>query len=67
MKPSEVRTLSDKELRERIFDLKKTLTQLRLNHAVTPLENPMQIPLIKKDIARLMTEMRQREFNRTVN
>ena len=48
MKMSEVRELNDKDLRERIQDLKSTLTQLRINHAVSPLDNPMQINLLKK-------------------
>ena len=63
---SEIRELNDKDLRERITDLKTTLTQLRINHAVSPLDNPMQIPSLKKDIARLMTELRQRELT-TIN
>ena len=67
MKMSEVRELNDKDLRERITDLKMTLAQLRINHAVSPLDNPMQIPLLKKDIARLMTEKRQRELTKTTN
>ncbi|NLK16659.1 MAG: 50S ribosomal protein L29 [Bacteroidales bacterium] len=67
MKMSEVRELNDKDLRERIQDLKSTLTQLRINHAVSPLDNPMQINLLKKDIARLMTELQQRELTKTTN
>jgi len=64
---SEVRELTDKDLRERIVDLKSTLTQLKINHAVSPLDNPLQINLLKKDIARLITELKQRELTKTTN
>ncbi|HOG19578.1 MAG TPA: 50S ribosomal protein L29 [Salinivirgaceae bacterium] len=67
MKMSEVRELTDKDLRERIVDLKSTLTQLRINHAVSPLDNPLQINLLRKDIARLITELKQRELTKTTN
>jgi len=67
MKMSEVRELTDKDLRERIVDLKSTLTQLKINHAVSPLDNPLQINLLKKDIARLITELKQRELTKTTN
>lgn len=64
MKISEVRELNDKDLRERITDLKSTLNQLRINHSVSPLDNPKQITFLKKDIAKLMTESRQREISK---
>ncbi|HON18315.1 MAG TPA: 50S ribosomal protein L29 [Salinivirgaceae bacterium] len=67
MKMSEVRQLSDKDLKDRIKDLKITLTQLRINHAITPLDNPMQLRALRKDIARLNTELRQREISKRNN
>jgi len=65
MKMSEVRELNDKDLRERLSTLKITLNQLSINHAVSPLENPHQLTSLRKDIARLMTETRQRELKLT--
>ncbi len=61
MKNSEVIELSDKELLERINSEKETLVRMRLNHAVSPLDNPMKIRDTKKNIARLLTELRKRE------
>ncbi len=61
MKNSEVIELSDKELLERINTEKETLVRMRLNHAVSPLDNPMKIRFTKKNIARLLTEFRKRE------
>jgi large subunit ribosomal protein L29 len=40
------------------------LQQMKLNHAITPLENPSQIKLVRRDIARMKTELRQRELNK---
>jgi large subunit ribosomal protein L29 len=61
MKNSEVRELSTKELSERIDTEKENLVRMRLNHAVSPLDNPIRLREIKKDIARLMTELKKRE------
>ena len=60
MKTAEIRELPIKEIAERIEDSKNLLTRMRLNHAVSPLENPMKIKFLKKDIARLNTELRKR-------
>lgn len=63
MKASEIKELSTQELIERIDDYKKVLTRMRLNHAVSPLDNPNKLGATKKDIARLNTELRAREIN----
>lgn len=63
MKPSEIKELSTQEIVERIDDFKKVLTRMRLNHAVSPLENPNKMGETKKDIARLKTELRARQIN----
>lgn len=65
MKMSEIKELTDQELAERIEDTSSMLTKLRLNHAISPLDNPNQITNVRKDVARLLTEKRQREFNET--
>ena len=62
MKTSEIKELTDKELAERI-DLERTqLQKLRLNHSITPLDNPMKLKQARKDIARLLTVQRQRQI-----
>ncbi len=63
MKPSEIKELSTQEILERIDDFKKVLTRMRLNHAVSPMDNPNKIGQTKKDIARLKTELRSRQIN----
>ena len=62
MKNSEVIELSTKELIERIDTEKENLARIRLNHAVSPLDNPMVLNYAKKDIARLMTELKKRKL-----
>ncbi len=65
MKNSEVKELTDKELRERIESEKENLVRLRLNHAVSPLDNPLKLRDVKKDVARLMTELKKRELGQS--
>ena len=36
---------------------------MKLNHQVTPLESPSQIKIARRDIARMKTELRQRDYN----
>lgn len=64
MKAKEVRELSDKELVEKIENETLALDQLKLNHAVSPLDNPGQIKAKRKDIARFKTVLRQRELKK---
>jgi large subunit ribosomal protein L29 len=61
MKTREIKELSVKELQERLDNDKAILTRLKLNHAISPLDNPMQIKDIRKQIARVATELRLRE------
>ncbi len=62
MKMNEIRELTTKELREMVNDQKQRLAQLRLTHAISPLENVHEIRNTKRLIARLLTELRQREL-----
>ncbi|HOO84423.1 MAG: 50S ribosomal protein L29 [Prolixibacteraceae bacterium] len=62
MKNSEIKELTTKEIAERIDAEKEKLTRMRLNHAVSPLDNPMLLKEARKNIARLNTEMRQRQL-----
>lgn len=65
MKQSEVKELGKKELMERIEVEKAALVKLKLNHAVSPLDNPMKIRRNRKDVARLLTEARSRQLAET--
>ena len=61
MKIAEVRELSDKELNERLDAERTALDQMVLNHSVSPLDNPTKIKEKRRDIARFLTELRQKE------
>jgi large subunit ribosomal protein L29 len=60
MKQEVVKELSTADLIERLEEERKHLVRLKLNHAVSPLENPHQISDNRKTIARLETELRKR-------
>ena len=64
MKQSEIKDLTTEEIREKIETEKAALTKMKMNHAVSPLENPMLIRTTRRNIARLMTELRKRELNK---
>ena len=63
MKTSEIKDLTTEEIKEKIETEKAALTKMKMNHAVSPLENPMLIRTTRRNIARLMTELRKRELN----
>jgi large subunit ribosomal protein L29 len=67
MKISEIRELSTSDLLERIDTEKTVLVRLRLNHAINPLDNPKKIQDVKLTIARLMTELSDRNMNKEPN
>ena len=64
MKKSEIKDLTTEEIREKIEAEKAALNKMKMNHAVSPLENPMLIRTTRRNIARLMTELRKRELNK---
>ena len=63
MKNSEIRELTTNEIIERIDDEKNHLTRMRLNHSVSPLDNPLKMKDSKRIIARLKTELRKRQLS----
>jgi large subunit ribosomal protein L29 len=62
MKTSEIKELSTSDLLERIDTEKTMLVRMKLNHAITPLDNPQKVKQAKLTIARLLTELRDREL-----
>jgi large subunit ribosomal protein L29 len=62
MKAFEFRKLSDAELRKRIQEEQDSLSHLRFQSVIGQIQNPMKIGQIKRDIARMRTILRQREF-----
>jgi large subunit ribosomal protein L29 len=66
MEQEVIRELSTAELKERLEEESKQLVKLRLNHAVSPLENPNKIKAYRKTIARIKTEVRKRELEEQI-
>ena len=61
MKATEIRKLSVEDLQAKLADLKKDLFFLRMQHATNQLDNPIKIAVVKKDIARIKTIIREKE------
>ena len=60
MKTTEIRELSLKEIEERIENEKNLIFRQKMNHAISPLDNPMKIRETRRNIARLETILRQK-------
>ena len=64
MKIAVIIELATKELQERIEADVTRYAQMKLNHAISPLENPVQLKNLRRDIARMKGELRSRELNK---
>ena len=62
MKASEIRKMSAAELETKLRELKDELFKLRFQQAINQLDNPMRISAVKKDIARVLTVLREVEL-----
>ena len=60
MKAKEIRSMTPEQLNERLKELKSELFNLRFQHAINQLENPHRISDVKRDIARVMTIMHEK-------
>lgn len=60
MKAKELREMTDVELNKQLKDLKAELFNLRFQHAINQLDNSVRIDAVKKDIARVMTIMAEK-------
>lgn len=61
MKIQELKELSVKELNEKLNEAVEAYNKMKLNHAISPLENPAQIKAARRDIARIQTELSLRK------
>ena len=61
MKASEVREMSIADIRERIEIEKNNLDTMKINHTISPLEDTSKIAMARKDIARMMTILAEKE------
>lgn len=63
MELNEIKGLSTKELLERVDASKAAYSRMKLDHAISPVENTSKMRAARKEIARMLTELRQREIN----
>ena len=61
MKTSEIEKLSLEDLKDKLQEQQKQLKDLKMNHAVSPLENPVQIKAVRRTVARLLTAITSKE------
>ncbi len=61
MKANEIRSMSVEELNSKLTDLKKDLFMLRMQHATNHLDNPVRISVVRRDIARVKTVLREKQ------
>ena len=61
MKQLEISKLSKEDLTDKLSDYKKQLSVLRMNHAISPLENPLQIKTVRRVIARINTALKNKD------
>jgi large subunit ribosomal protein L29 len=62
MKQSEIKELSVEDLSEKLGIFKKKYTDLKLAHAISPIETPMQLKAVRRTVARIATELTKREL-----
>ena len=62
MKQSEITNLSAAELQDKLSELKKTYADLKSAHAISPIENPLQIRNVRRSIARVNTALSKKDL-----
>ncbi|MBS7320874.1 MAG: 50S ribosomal protein L29 [Myroides sp.] len=62
MKQSEIKNLSAAELQTKLGELTKTYADLRSAHAISPIENPLQLKHVRRSIARVKTELSKQDL-----
>ena len=64
MKANELTKMSAAELDKKLAELKAELFNLRFQHAINQLDNPLRLQLVRKDIARVKTVIREKELKK---
>ena len=62
MKQSEINNLSVADLQAKLVQVKKTYNDLKMAHAISPIENPLQMRTLRRAVARIATEITKREL-----
>ena len=55
------REMTTEELKKKIFDSRKSYSEIKLQHVVSQIENPLQIKYQRRDVARMLTELKNRD------
>lgn len=58
----DLKSLSDQDLKDKLSEEALRMKKITFSHAVTPIENPMQIRFMRRELARIQTELRRREL-----
>ncbi|WP_010137076.1 50S ribosomal protein L29 [Ochrovirga pacifica] len=61
MKQAEIKQLSVADLQEKLATLKKNYSDLKMAHAISPLENPLELRTLRRTVARVATELNNRQ------
>lgn len=62
MKRQDLSQLSTNDLREKIKEEKTSLAKMKFSHSISPMENPLKMRYNRREIARMITELRKREL-----
>lgn len=63
MKKEEIKEMTTQDLKERLAVMETEYRQLKINHSISPIDNPAKITADRRMIARVKTELRSRELN----
>ncbi len=67
MKINELRDLTNEELQAKFTDLREELFNLRFQKALNRLDNPLRMKVVKKDVARIKTLIKERQLSVSAN
>jgi large subunit ribosomal protein L29 len=63
-KSVELRNASDADLQDQLTETTASLEKMKFDHAVNGIENPLQLRVVRRDLARIKTEIRRRELDK---
>lgn len=58
----DLKNLNEQDLKSKISDEELRIKKMKFSHAISPVENPMSIRALRREIARMKTELRRREL-----
>ena len=60
MKQQEIEKMPDADLKNKVIDFQTQLSNLKFNHQISPVENPLRIRILRRNVARILTELSKR-------